>query len=1279
MKKRILSGLLALSMFASSLTCYALDNLSIDVSFSAQKSNEFLLLNQTHSVSSTLAESYGFDDKVDSSSDVSVLDVLVKAHEVYYGSSFTKETVGQYLNGSSWITKAFGISSDFTFAVNDYCPNDGIISDYGSYTGYSADTAVVLDGDDVAFLFNDENAMYSDFLTFFDSKQHQTQIDTPLELTLKGYNYMAYGCSPYLEENIVAIENAKLYIVDNDSTLHIIDDKVTDENGKVTLSFDTAGIYNICATANVQTTDFWGNQINAPIFMPFATIDVESTQITPLVKLGNLQDAGIGFDWNDDMLPSKLEAFINDEWVEITTEGINIAFENSPYNARILNANNEIITYTNLTVKAPVIHPIFPEFSSNLVQTINLYCVEISAENKDWVANKDFTIDFPNYTGLYLDDICHFVVISGMYDNVKIIPSQEKKEQGYVDTVFTSHVNDNTLYANSSVVSNRIVSINAEKVEEYTVFEIPPQASLSIEEFNFYGSKIQVNPIEQIDNFVYYDLDANSTYLYTLSKSGKMSVSNVLTTGKSFYDLTDEFNEYNENSIIFSQDTQSNILLNINSSNQLDLEIDQTKQLTPLRVSQAVINSVDSLFFQPKFNYEIVVLDGDNPIEISLDGKITAKEKGTALVLVTYDSLNAFDENFSSIHQENTGAFIVCVAQDGNVETGIDLDCEFDTLYFTQDFYEYTFTPQKDSSVLVFNINNLQENNQVIDNLDGSFTAQLTHGRNVVCVTNNGITSYHFINARAVKIDIINEQGVLLTDNITASKGETLTVSIDGLLEPAPKLVGIYNFSSGICYLGEDGNLYGRGQNTSGYGSSDFLKNGVKFEITIPSDWDKSEFNFTNGDIGLCGFGLDLSAHRRIIEDGISLGFGLEQNEHFGVLPDISISVDHTAQDVLVQEISLSDSDITLFPRGVNTLIATITPANATDKNIVWQSSDESIATVDDNGKVTAVSVGFAVISATASGKTATCNVTVEKTPSSGGDVSNNYVTLSIDTLEVDNNYILQPEKFTFNSSDTVWTLLQRVMIDRDITYSATGSTESIYISSINGYDEMEFGANSGWTYYVNGEFLEYSMGLHKISNGDIIEIRYTIRNDSESSTPENGTQSDSQNNAQNDSQDDGQDDSQDELFNILDVSEQDWFFNAVHFVLEQNILGFVHGNNFNPYDNMTREEFLNLLYDENAVYLAMQAGISDGLNLDQYITREQVATMLYRLESHPTSSTNLEQYTDANLVSNFAIYPMKWACENQILTGKSDTILAPLDFATRAEIATIIMRYKNI
>lgn len=84
------------------------------------------------------------------------------------------------------------------------------------------------------------------------------------------------------------------------------------------------------------------------------------------------------------------------------------------------------------------------------------------------------------------------------------------------------------------------------------------------------------------------------------------------------------------------------------------------------------------------------------------------------------------------------------------------------------------------------------------------------------------------------------------------------------------------------------------------------------------------------------------------------------------------------AADVPVESITLNKDDITLDLNGVatETLIATVLPADATDPTVTWKSDKPEIATVD-GGKVTAVAVGEAKITATAGGKTATCKVTV--------------------------------------------------------------------------------------------------------------------------------------------------------------------------------------------------------------------------------------------------------------------------------------------------------------
>lgn len=81
---------------------------------------------------------------------------------------------------------------------------------------------------------------------------------------------------------------------------------------------------------------------------------------------------------------------------------------------------------------------------------------------------------------------------------------------------------------------------------------------------------------------------------------------------------------------------------------------------------------------------------------------------------------------------------------------------------------------------------------------------------------------------------------------------------------------------------------------------------------------------------------------------------------------------------VTVTGITLDQTTATLTEGETLALTATVAPDDATDKTVVWSTSNAEVATVDENGVVTAVAEGTATITATASGKEATCVVTVE-------------------------------------------------------------------------------------------------------------------------------------------------------------------------------------------------------------------------------------------------------------------------------------------------------------
>ncbi|MBR5175162.1 MAG: Ig-like domain-containing protein [Bacteroidales bacterium] len=82
---------------------------------------------------------------------------------------------------------------------------------------------------------------------------------------------------------------------------------------------------------------------------------------------------------------------------------------------------------------------------------------------------------------------------------------------------------------------------------------------------------------------------------------------------------------------------------------------------------------------------------------------------------------------------------------------------------------------------------------------------------------------------------------------------------------------------------------------------------------------------------------------------------------------------------VSVTGVTISKTSLSLVEGGSETLTATVTPDNATNKAVSWKSSDATIATVDNSGKVTAVKAGSATITVTTTdgSKTSTCTVTV--------------------------------------------------------------------------------------------------------------------------------------------------------------------------------------------------------------------------------------------------------------------------------------------------------------
>ena len=156
----------------------------------------------------------------------------------------------------------------------------------------------------------------------------------------------------------------------------------------------------------------------------------------------------------------------------------------------------------------------------------------------------------------------------------------------------------------------------------------------------------------------------------------------------------------------------------------------------------------------------------------------------------------------------------------------------------------------------------------------------------------------------------------------------------------------------------------------------------------------------------------------------------------------------------------------------------------------------------------------------------------------------------------------------------------------------------------------------------------------------------------------------------------------------FTDVAEGDWFYDYVEYVYANGLMDGTSDTTFEPNANMTRAMVWAILaridgetvtganWVETAREWAMANDVSDGENANGYVTREQLATMLWRYAGEPASSYSLSAFTDADSVSDYAATAMAWAVEHGIITGVTDTTIEPQGTATRAQCAAMLMRF---
>ena len=160
------------------------------------------------------------------------------------------------------------------------------------------------------------------------------------------------------------------------------------------------------------------------------------------------------------------------------------------------------------------------------------------------------------------------------------------------------------------------------------------------------------------------------------------------------------------------------------------------------------------------------------------------------------------------------------------------------------------------------------------------------------------------------------------------------------------------------------------------------------------------------------------------------------------------------------------------------------------------------------------------------------------------------------------------------------------------------------------------------------------------------------------------------------------------------DVPATYWGAEAVDFATSRELFVGTSETTFAPDTAMTRAMIVTVLarfegvdtttgstWYEAGQQWAMQNGVSDGSNMDASLTREQLVTMFYRYAQSKGYDTTqggmaIREYADFEQISDYAAEAMTWAVNTGIINGTSSTTISPQGPATRAQVATILMRF---
>lgn len=437
----------------------------------------------------------------------------------------------------------------------------------------------------------------------------------------------------------------------------------------------------------------------------------------------------------------------------------------------------------------------------------------------------------------------------------------------------------------------------------------------------------------------------------------------------------------------------------------------------------------------------------------------------------------------------------------------------------------------------------------------------------------------------------------------------------------------------------------------------------------------------------------------------------------------------YAKEKIDVESISLSPAKIDLDVGETETLTSTISPVDASYQTVTWKSNAPSVATVDQNGTVTAKGVGEAVITATAQdgGKTATCTVTVTQPGGGGGGSSRPTPTPSQQATDK-----IEDAK----DGDTVTVKLPtgQTKLEKEVFEELAGRDVTLEITvpggvtwTVNGQDIPENAKLSDLDLGVSMNTSTIPVSVVNAITGEVGTIQISLKHDGEFgftmtlSAPLGKTNAGYWANlyyynkgigvlefqAADRIASDGTasfpfDHASDYAIVIdakshepvelpfADVPEDYWAYSEIAWAYQNGYMSGTSVTTFNPGGTVSRQQVWMILARmagadpadmAAAKAWAVESSISDGTNPGGAVTRQQLAVLLYRYAvqngmAAVTTQELLSSFPDAATVADYAVQALNWAVGRGIIGGTTQGTLNPAGTATRAQLAVMLYRW---